>query len=349
MAARDRREVDPKVAAEAVQLLHRPDGSEALRPVHTIGIGATGHFEASPVAARFCIADHFRGARVAVTLRFSNGSGSAVQRDSWSDIRGMATRFHLSDGTATDLVAMTLPEFFISKTRDFADFAKASAPRPYSRASSWEKIRDLLHMRLPKRNPYPGETISVDDGGIAYADAHPEAQLAIFETAQIGAPDSYVRAAYHAVHTFIVTGQDGTRRWVRFHWQPIKGVLKRSPREGYQDDYLHAELRERLAGDGAARFSLMMSIGEAGDAFDDPTRPWPPHRVRVMMGTLTVDGIPEDQLTFNERLSFNPMLLTTGIEPSDDEILWLRKAAYRNSSERRGAIPCPFHARTDDV
>jgi len=331
----------PNIAEKLVDALARPDGSPKLRPVHSIGIAATGHFVASQAARDYCVAEHFQGEKIAVTVRFSNGSGSATQHDGWSDVRGMATRFHLAEGAATDLIAMTLPEFFTPTPETFLEFAMAAKPAPYLRESPWLKILDMLRLRLPMRNPYPGETISPDAGAIRFANQNRYAQLAVFEAASIGAPVSYARASYHAVHTFIVTAPDNVRRWVRFTWQPIAGVMNTDPKATPVDKYLQRELRDRLDG-GPARFSLMMSIGEAGDDFNDPSRPWPPHRVQVIMGTLTLDAVPKDQQAHCERSSFNPWLLTNGIEPSDDPVLRVRKEAYEISSKKRGGVPCPF-------
>lgn len=331
----------PSIAKQLVETLARPDGSSELRPVHAIGIGATGHFVASDVARDYCVAEHFQGGKIAASVRFSNGSGCATPHDGWSDVRGMATRFHLADGAATDLIAMTLAEFFAPTPKTFLDFAVASKPVPYLREPWWQKILDMLSLKLPLRNPYPGETISPDAGAIRFADQHKYAQLAVFEAASIGAPVSYARASYHAVHAFIVTAPDGTRRWVRFTWQPIAGVLNTDPTATPVDEYLQKELRDRVS-TGPARFSLMMSIGENGDDFNDSSRPWPPHRQQVMMGMLTLDAVPEDQQAQCERLSFNPWLLTKGIEPSDDLVLQVRKEAYEISSSNRHGMPCPF-------
>jgi catalase len=332
---------DPDIAENLVDALVLPDGSPNLRPVHAIGIGASGFFVASEVARDYCVAEHFQGARIPVTVRFSNGSGSAVQHDGWSDVRGMATRFHLSQDAATDLIAMTLPEFFTPTAETFLDFAKTARPASFSRESPWRKILDMLLLTLPMRNPYRGEKVRPDEGAMRFADRNGYAQLAVFQAASIGAPVSYVRATYHAVHTFIVTAPDGARRWVRFTWQPIAGVLTTDPKATPCDRYLQKDLHDRLD-KGPACFSLMMSIGEAGDDFNDPSRPWPPHRARVMMGTLTLVGVPEDQVANCERLSFNPWLLTKGIEPSDDPVLRVRHEAYEISSKRRGGAPCPF-------
>ena len=168
---------------------------------------------------------------------------------------------------------------------------------------------------------------------------HP--RLSEVEVGLIGAPESYARASYHAVHTFWVTAPDGVRRPVRFTWQPVAGARNIDPTDPEQqhlltEPYLQNELHARLV-EGPARFSLMMMIGETGDDFDDSTRPWPPHRVRVMMGTLTLDKTIDC-----EDLSFNPLLLTDGIEPSADPVLAVRKWAYATSSRDRGGVPCPF-------
>ena len=237
---------DPNIAEKLVDALARPDGSPKLRPVHSIGIAATGYFVASQAARDYCVAEHFQGEKIAVTVRFSNGSGSATQHDGWSDVRGMATRFHLAEGAATDLIAMTLPEFFTPTPETFLDFAVAAKPAPYLRESPWRKILDMLRLRLPMRNPYPGETISPDAGAIRFANQNRYAQLAVFEAASIGAPVSYARASYHAVHTFIVTAPDNMRRWVRFTWQPIAGVMNTDPNAAPVDKYLQKELRDRL-------------------------------------------------------------------------------------------------------
>jgi catalase len=338
---------DPGIAEKLVNALVLPDGSPDLRPVHAIGIGATGYFEASDVARDFCVAEHFQGKQIPVTVRFSNGSGSAIQHDGWPDVRGMATRFHLAGDAATDLIAMTLPEFFTPTPETFLDFAIAARPAPVTRESAWQKLFDMLRLMQPLPDPPRGQTVSPDAGANRFADQNGYAQLAVFQAATIGAPVSYARATYHAVHTFVVVAPNGARRWVRFRWQPLAGVLN-DPNATPVDKYLQQELRQRLAEEpgrftnGPAHFSLMMAIGEAGDDFNDPSRPWPPHRVRVMMGMLTLNAVPEDQIANCERLSFNPWLLTPGIEPSDDPVLRVRREAYQISSKRRGGAACPF-------
>jgi len=332
---------------QLVEVLKRPDGATHLRPVHATGNGARGFFTPSPVAAAFCQARNFTDERTPVEVRFSNGSGGAMRRDGWSDVRGMAVKFRLLDGTSTDLVMMTLREFFSRTPEEFVEFAIAAKPAKFSRATPWRKFRDYLALRLPMRDPYPGETIRPDEGAVRFAGINRNAQLGVFDAGPIGAPVSYARAAYHAVHTFIVTGGDGVRRWVRFNWQPAEGVLTTNPEATPNDAYLEADMIRRLA-ENPVRFSLMMVIGEVGDDFDDPTKPWPPHRQRVFMGTLTLDSVMDAAET--ERLAFNPMALTPGIAASDDAVLRIRKDVYDLSADQRSkAKVCPFADRSVSI
>ena len=318
------------------------------RPVHTIGVGVKGEFVASDVARTYCIAEHFNGKPVRVSVRFSNGLGGVKQHDGWSDVRGMATRFHISEERGSDLIATTLGEFFVRNVDDFFEFSKIAKREKYERRPWWRKVGDLLQLKIPPRNPYPNETESVDEGALRYANRHRFAQLGIFQVGLIGAPESYARASYHAVHTFWVIAPDGVRRPVRFYWQPVAGVNNTDPKAEPCDKFLFDELRERLRR-WPARFMLMMTIGEEGDALDDCTKPWPGTRLRIEMGTLTLTEIPkgEDQAAAGERISFNPCRLAPGIEASNDPILEARLGAYEVSREMRGG--CPFRWRPDNA
>jgi catalase len=334
--------VDASVAKQLVEAIiaNLPTPVPGRRPVHTIGVGVKGEFVASDVARTYCIAEHFDGQPVPVSVRFSNGLGGLEQHDGWSDVRGMATRFHLPDGRATDLIATTLGEFFVQTVGDFFEFTRVAKLELYPRRTWPQKLYDLLRLKVPSRDPYPNETRNVNAGALRYADQHRFAQLGVFQEGAIGAPESYARASYHAVHTFIVTAPDGARRPVRFSWQPVAGVRNTDRDAVPRDKYLFEEIKERLRR-WPAHFLLMMTIGEADDALDDPTKPWPETRTRIVMGTLTLISVAEDQEADGERISFNPCRLQHGIEVSSDPILEARRCAYEVSRQMRGG--CPFN------
>jgi catalase len=342
------RMADSSQAEQLVQVIidNLPAPVPGRRPVHTIGMGVIGEFVASDVAHTYCTAEHFRGHPVPATVRFSNGLGGPDQHDGWSDVRGMATKFHLADGKEADLIATTLGEFFVRNPKEFFDFAREVKLKPYPKQSPWRKILDMLQLRLSPRDPYPNETENVNSDALRYADRHRFAQLGVVQEGAIGAPVSYARASYHAVHTFWVIAPNGVRRPVRFSWQPVAGVRNTDPTAVPRDKYLYQELEDRLRR-WPARFLLMMTIGETGDALDDPTQPWPARRDRIVMGTLTLLRVSENQVEDGERISFNPWHLPPGIEPSNDPILAARRGAYEFSHEKRAK--CPFAGSQTDA
>src|SRR5258708_39259116 len=152
--------VDASVAKRLVQVIidNLPEPVPGRRPVHTIGMGVKGKFVASDVARTYCIAEHFNGQPVDVSVRFSNGLGGLEQHDGWSDVRGMATRFYLSDGRGSDLRATTLGEFFVRSVEDFFEFAEGSKFEQDRRRGWRLKLGGIRRLKVPPRNPYPNDT-----------------------------------------------------------------------------------------------------------------------------------------------------------------------------------------------
>jgi catalase len=62
------------------------------------------------------------------------------------------------------------------------------------------------------------------------------------------------------------------------------------------------------------------------------------------MGTLYIDRLADERHVDVERLSFNPMRLPRGIEPSGDAILRARGEIYPLGCQERGGTGCPLHA-----
>lgn len=317
------------------------DHPPGTRWAHTHGLGVVGHFVASDVARQFCIAEQFGGQRVPVTVRFSNSSSEAPRHDEWQDIRGMATKFHLAGGRDVDLIAISL-DVFIARTRqEFLRVANADRPRPVTRERWWQRVIDQVRLEQPLVDPPPGQVESGVAGLLAYAGEHRDAQAGVAGAGVQAVPLSWARVKYHAVHTFVVVDQEGVRRHVRFAWQPVAGVCPLDDPLAAATDFLSVEMRQRLQL-APARFELKMTLGDDGDAFDDPTVAWPVSRRAVMMGSLLLDHVAEDQVAQCERLSYNPLRLVAGIEASGDEILRARGEVYALGAEERGAIGCPL-------
>lgn len=336
---------------EAIQAIRSnfPGNRPDRRPIHAPGIGATGWFRASTLAAGYSSAEHFSGRRIPVTVRFSNGTGNPREADTKPrTVRGMAVRLHLgrharseegviTSERATDLVSMTIPVFFANTVDAFLRLSRVATrgpepelePGPAACRSIQIRVKRLLEqLKLLEYDP----TVKATDRALlAFADEYHPARLGMAATFLLGVPESYATCCYHAVHAFRLTGERGTTS-VRFHWEPVAGV--RPAPDGVKEHFLHDELARRLR-QGPAEFVLRAQVAEAGDDTSDPTVPWPQSRKRLVMGELSVDTLVVDQAAGCERLEFDPTRLVPGVEPSDDEILHARRDVYARSFARR--------------
>jgi catalase len=304
--------VEPSLPEQIVDSLNDINGSHPqTRAVHAKGVLCSATFEAAPEAAALTRAGHMQGGAVRATVRFSNGGGNPAAPDADKDGRGLAVKLYLDDGSRTDMVAITLPQFFVRTPEDFLEFTRARKPDPETGQP------DLARLG-------------------AFLEAHPEALPAIQHALSQPAPASYAQLEYHGIHAFRWVGDDGSERWTRYSFRPVAGVAGLSDEEAAAaaPDYLQQEIRERLA-DGPVEFALEVSVAEEGDDPDDPTQPWPADRERVTVGALRIDGLDSERERGGDVLVFDPTRVTDGIELSQDRILRVRPDAYAVSVERR--------------
>jgi catalase len=221
---------------------------------------------------------------------------------------------YLGDGSTTDIVAVTLPAFFVRTPEDFLEF---------------------VHARTP--DPSTGEPDPTRIG--AFVNAHPESLSALGAVLASQPPESYLRCAYNALHAYLFTAADETVRAGRYHLEPAEGVAAIAPEEAERrgPNYLRDDLANRLAS-GPAEFTVFVSIAESGDPIDDPTAVWPEERERVAVGHITVTGLASDRDDPPDVLVFDPTRVTDGIELSGDPILRFRSAAYADSVLRRSGV-----------
>jgi catalase len=288
---------------------------EGFRAVHAKGTLCAATFTPTTEAARLSRAAHFGGAPVRAHVRFSNGSGNPKAPDfEPREGRGMATKLYLPDGTTTDIVAISLPAFFVKTVEGFLDFCRARTP-----------------------DPATGEPDPAAIG--AFLEQHPEALTAGAAVLAATPPESYLRCAYNSLHAYRFVDDTGGARFVRYRWEPDAGEANISTEEAEArgPDYLQDDLANRLA-DGAAAFTLSVQLAEEGDDVDDPTVPWPEERQRVILGRLEVTGLAYDREQGDDVLVFDPTRVTDGIELSDDQILRFRPHAYAESVLRRTGV-----------
>ncbi len=285
------------------------------RAVHAKGTVCRGTFTPTAEAAKLSRAAHLQGDPVEATVRFSNASGHPHTPDSDPLAgRGMAVKFHLPDGEATDIVSVPLVVFLARNPEDFLALTRARIPDPETGQPDPEKLG-------------------------AYLAEHPETGVALQKGIPKLAPTtSFATSDYRALHAFCLVDGDGGRHWGRYTWEPEEGpeYLTDEQRDAAERNYLQEEIRDRLSG-GIARFTLEFTLANDDDPLEDPTVEWEGEREVIELGELEVIEVLEEAETPESPLVFDPMRLTDGIEPSDDPILAARPKAYSVSIERRSS------------
>jgi catalase len=296
--------------AELVDAINLVFGRQTYnRAIHAKGIVLEGKFLPSSSAATMSKAPHFQNVTVPVTVRFSDFAGipTIPDTDVLANPRGLALKFHLPDGSETDLVIHSFNGFPAATTDEFRELLIALG-------SSGPDVAA----------PTPADT---------YLAAHPIAKS--FLESQQPPPVSYATLTYFGVNSFKFVNAQDQATFGRYRIEPQAGnqFLSAEEIEKAAPDYLANEIRQRVA-HTPIRFNLRVQISEPGDKIDDPSIAWPDTRKFVDIGLIEIAKVVPDNDAAERELLFLPAKLPEGIEPADPMIEF-RNAAYIISYARR--------------
>jgi catalase len=281
-----------------------------FRFMHAKGVVVTGTFTPASGARSISTAAHLTGVPVAVTVRFSDGTGIPMipDTDTRGAPRGMAIRFTLPGGAFTDIVAISHNGFVVGTGEEFLAFLTAVA-----------------HTTADSPHPNPVEQ---------FLAKHPRA-LKFIQDAQ-PLPASFATLAYFGNNAFIFVDSAGTRRAGRYQILPATGIVNLDSLEASKagPQYLFEDMPRRLAR-GPVRFRLVAQMANPGDQTSDGSIVWPDDRKVVELGTLALTAIAPDNEKLQRELTYNPIFLTSGIQLSDDPMISLRSAVYALSVVHR--------------
>jgi catalase len=286
-----------------------PPGGPALghRRDHAKGICFTGQFEANGAGATLSRAPMLVGGRYPVVGRFSLGAADPNAPDATVLVRGMGLRISTPDGQEWRTGMVNPPFFPVSTPQAFHDFLVASG--------------------------------SKDAGAMpAFAAAHPE--IAAFGAWAKSAPwtGSYAEERYNGLNSFIFVDNSGGKHTVRWSLLPLAQAVpvahddlaKRGP------DFLEREIADRVHG-GPLQWRMLVTVADPGDPTADPSKVWPADRRAVEVGTLTVQQIQVEPDGPCRDVNFDPTVLPSGIQASDDPFLAARASIYAKSFDLRTA------------
>ncbi len=281
-----------------------------FRRAHAKGICATGSFVGTAAGRALSTAAVFQGDAIPVSGRFAVGSPDPYAKDLDVGVRSMALRLQPAGAPEWRMAINDTPGLAVSTPQAFYENAVASAPDPATGKPNPEKMA-------------------------AFLAKHPE--TVAFKARMMAKPmaSGFANDSYNSINGFIFVAPDGKRRLVRWSMQAADAFATLSPamRKGRSANYMFDDLRARVA-KGPIKWRLIATIAEPGDP-NRAAEVWPDDRKTVDMGTLTINHVEAEATGNCQDVNFDPLVLPTGIEPSDDPIPFARSAVYAESFRRR--------------
>jgi catalase len=274
---------------------------------HAKGICFTGEFEANGAGSELSKAQVFARGQYPVLGRFNLATADANAPDATVRVHGLGIRIATPDGQEWRSALIDPPVFAVSTPQGFYELLLAS------------KSKDANAMKN-------------------FIAAHPE--FAAFGDWAKNAPwtDSYAEDRFNSLNSFVFVDNAGAEHVVRWSLLPAAQpvpisqdeLAKRGP------NFLEQEIAQRVA-TAPQRWTMVVTIANPGDPSADPSKAWPEDRRTVEVGTLVAQKIEAERDGPCRDINFDPTVLPTGIQVSDDPFPAVRSAAYARSYDLRTA------------
>ena len=275
------------------------------------GVCATAEFVGSAQGRALSTSSAFSGKPVPVVARFSIGGGNPKAPDNARSQRNLALQFDLPDGETWQMGNISAPIFGAATPQQLLGRLTSLAPDPDTKKVNADKVK-------------------------AFADANPDVLLQGKYYASQPVPASFGKVNYWGVHAFGFVDAGGRKQFGKWVFEPVGGTQTLSDEEAKAKgaDFLFEDLRQRVAAGGVA-FDFVLQLAQSGDRIDSVVTPLPDDRKKVSLGRLTIKSVAPDATGPCLNITYNPMVLPKGVEPSDDPMLAARAAPYGVSLGRR--------------
>jgi catalase len=172
----------------------------------------------------------------------------------------------------------------------------------------------------------------------AFAAAHPE--FAKFGDWAKNGPwtGSYAEERYNGLNSFVFIDGSGAEHVVRWSLLPAAQPVAVAPDELAKrgPDFLEQDIAQRVAA-APQRWTMVVTVANAGDRTADPSKPWPADRRTIEVGALVAQHVQAERDGPCRDINFDPTVLPFGIRTSDDPFPAARSAAYAKSYDLRTA------------
>jgi catalase len=202
-----------------------------------------------------------------------------------------------------------LPVFPFQTPQDFYDNLVASQPDPKTGKPDPEKMA-------------------------AFGASHP-ATVRALSIIQSHAPSSgFDNTAFNSLNAFRFIDAAGASIPVRWTLAPVEPYVAVTAAAQTDKNYMFGALIASIR-QHPLQWHVIITVGNSEDPTNDATVAWPDGREQVDVGTVTLDHIESEETSPARDINFDPLVLPSGMTPSDDPLLSARSAIYSQSFTRR--------------
>ena len=282
-----------------------------FRRNHAKGACVAGNFDSNGEGVRLSKAAVFQRGRVPVIGRFSLAGGQPYVADGPAAVRAMGLSFRPPNSEEWRTAMIDIPVFIVKDPEGFYDQLLATKPDPVTGKPDPAKMKDFL-----ARHPETGRALQI-------------VQAKPFSS-------GFANASYNGLDAFRFVDAAGAATPVRWSMVAAEPFEPETPAQSAAQDknYLFDAVIARIKR-APVEWHVVVTIGQPGDPTDNATIPWPSNRQQVDVGTLTINHIEGEAPGNCRDVNFDPLVLPSGIDPSDDPLLSARSAAYSTSFTRR--------------
>ena len=300
---------DALTPARIVDRFEQVDGVHSgFRRNHAKGLGVSGSFESNGNGVRLSKAAVFEPGRVPVIGRFSLDGGQPYQPDRPNTRRGLGLQFSLPNGELWRTAMINFPLFPVRTPEIFYERLLAFKQDPATGESDPSKVK-------------------------AFEDRHPETVDVLKKITAEPRSSGFGNTTFYGLNTFLLTNAAGVTipvRWILKPLQPFEAAGAAPPDRNYLFHDLITQVHRQ-----PLRWRLIVIVGTPADPTNDPSIGWPADREQVDVGTLTLDRVEAEEFSAATDIFFDPLMLPSGMAPSDDPVLRVRSPVYSQSHTRR--------------
>ncbi len=247
-----------------------------------------------------------------VTGRFSHSGGSDFAADNIPAEYGMGLSFYFAAGSNAVLSNSQLASFRHLMALNTLDFFPVSNPQSFAQ---------FLQARLEGSTAL--ENFKQANSEFLRFSLHQDKQPKLLQP--------YEGHIYNSINSFYLVNDAGFKTPVRFKFVPTSNRKVVVPPK---NQFFYENIKRNLD-KGAVSWDLLFVVANKDDAINDSSILWEGKHKTINAGQLTITSVNTESEGQCGSINFDPLVLSKGVEPSNDPMLLTRKKAYAISQKRR--------------